>query len=368
MIAAVGRERAKVLAVSQAADLGGAEYALLRIARRLPERGFDVELATPARGRLMDAADREGIPVHTLAVGALRAGAWPRAVAGWPRARRPMRRLEPDLLYLNGTVSQRLAPAFAGATLVPHLHDLIEVGPRPWSSERFWRSVPVVLCDSDAVARSAAAAGAPSERLRTVYCPVDDVERAPRPEWADGRPVVGYVGRIEPRKGTLDLVRAARLLAERLPEMRLVLVGDDDFGASRDYATRVREEAAALGDRVVLAGRVEAAPRLMPWFDVLCVPSRREPFGTVAAEAMAAGTPVVATRSGGMAEYVVPGRNGALVEPGEPAALADALASVLEGAPSMSSAALEDAGRFSSDRVADRVADALREALAARGS
>jgi len=354
-----------VLAVSQAAELGGAEYALLRIARRLPARGFDVELATPARGGLMDAAAADGIPVHTLAVGALRGGAWPRAVVGWPRARRLMRRLEPDLVYLNGAVSQRLAPAFAGATLVPHLHDLLEVAPRPWRSERFWRSVPIVLCDSDAVGRAAAAAGAPPERLRTVYCPVDDVERAPRPDWADGQPVVGYVGRIEPRKGTLDLVRAAHRLAERLPELRLVLVGDDDFAASREYSARVREEAAALGDRVVLVGRVDEARTLMPWFDVLCVPSRREPFGTVAAEALSAGTPVVATRSGGMDEYVVPGRNGALVAPGEPGELADAIASVLESATAMSAAALEDSGRFASDRVAGLVADALEEALAA---
>ena len=71
----MGPERAKVLAVSQAADLGGAEYALLRIARRLPARGFDVELATPGPGGLMDAARRDGIPVHTLAVGGLRSGA-----------------------------------------------------------------------------------------------------------------------------------------------------------------------------------------------------------------------------------------------------------------------------------------------------
>jgi glycosyltransferase involved in cell wall biosynthesis len=365
MIAPVGERRAKVLAVAQAAELGGAEYALLRIARRLPERGFEVEIATPGRGAVADAADRDGIPVHALAVGALRGGAWPRAVVGWPRARRLMRRRSPDLVYLNGTVAQRLAPAFAGVTLVPHVHDLLDLAPRPWRSERFWRSVPVVLCDSEAVARTAAAVGAPPDRLRTVFCPIDAVEAAPRPDWADGRPVVGYVGRIEPRKGTLDLIRAARMLSDRIPDVRLVLVGDDDFAASAHYRSRVHREAEALGERVVLTGTVHEASRLMRWFDVLCVPSRREPFGTVAAEALAAGTPVVATRSGGMAEYVVPGRNGALVAPGEPEGLAEALAFVLERAQSMSGPALEDAKRFASDRVADLVAAALREALVA---
>jgi glycosyltransferase involved in cell wall biosynthesis len=106
----------------------------------------------------------------------------------------------------------------------------------------------------------------------------------------------------------------------------------------------------------------------MPWFDALAVPSLVEPFGTVAAEALAAGTPVVATRSGGMAEYVEDGRNGALVEPGRPAELAAALDRVLGDAAALGARGREDAARFASDRVAGAVADVLNEALAARSS
>ena len=354
---------ARVLAVAQAAELGGAEYALLRIARRLPERGFRIEIAAPGPGATAEAARTAGFPVHELPVGPLRAGGWPRALLALPRARALRRRVRPDLVYLNGTVAQRVAPAFAGTTLVPHLHDLLERAPRPWRSRRFWAATPVVLCASGAVAERAAELGAPEDRLRTVYCPIDPVEPAPRPRWAGDGPVVGFVGRIEPRKGVLDLMRAAPLLLERRPEARIVVVGDDELGASPTYRDEVRAAAAPLGERVLLAGVAAEARRLMPWFDVLAVPSLVEPFGTVAAEALAAGTPVVATRSGGMPEYVVEGRNGALVEPGQPAALADALDRVLEHADELGAAGREDAARFASDKVAAAVAGALDEAL-----
>lgn len=360
MIAAV---TARVLAIAQASGLGGAEYGLLRIACRLPRLGFDLELTVPEPGPLADAASGMGIVVHTLATGGLRRGAWPRAVWSWPRAHSLLRRVTPDLVYLNGAITQRLTPAFEGVKIVPHLHDLLDATPRPWRSERFWRSAPVVLSDSEAVSRSAAAAGAPAERLRTVYCPVDPVEPAERPAWAGGGPIVGYVGRVEARKGTLDLLAAAALLLERRPDVRIVLAGDDDFAASRAYRRRVAELAETLGERVLMLGRVDDAARLMPWFDVLAVPSHKEPFGTVAAEALAAGTPVVATRSGGMEEYVVPGRNGALVDPADPEALSAALADLLEQGTGMAAAARKDAERFGSDRVATSVASALREAL-----
>src|SRR4051794_34828732 len=98
--------RPRVLAVAQSADPGGAERALMRIAERLPELGFDVELTS-----------REGGAQHRLPVGGVEVGAWPRAVATWPRARRLARKF--DVVLLNGIVPQRLAPAMNEATLVP---------------------------------------------------------------------------------------------------------------------------------------------------------------------------------------------------------------------------------------------------------
>src|SRR4051795_5399335 len=117
--------RPRVLAVAQSAEPGGAERALARIAERLPDLGFHVELASPGAG-----AD------HRLAVGGLSVGAWPRALGAWPRARRLARRF--DLVLLNGIVTQRLAPAMTAATIVPYVHQLADPPPRAWRSDRFW--------------------------------------------------------------------------------------------------------------------------------------------------------------------------------------------------------------------------------------
>ena len=358
--------RARVLAVAQSAALGGAELALLRISERLPEHGIDVDYATPGAGPVADAAsadvadatsadaadaDSRAGRVHRLPVGGLSAGAWPRALATWPRARRLARGY--DAIVLNGVVTQRLAPAMWNTTLVPYIHEIPDPRPRAWASPRFWRAAPLVLCACQATAERCRALGVPGDRLRTVHAPAEAVAPAPRPAWAEGA-VVGFVGRIEPAKGTLDLARAMRDV-----DATLVVVGEGD-GA---YAESVRSEA---GERTMFLGTVPDARALMPWFDVLAVPSRREAFGTVAAEALAAGTPVVATRSGGMEEYVVPGRNGDLVAPGDPPALAAAINTLLPKADTFAAAAREDAARFAPARVAAAVAEAIEEALAIR--
>src|SRR3954447_23128595 len=199
------QSRPRVLAVAQSAEPGGAELALLRVAERLPGLGFDVEIAAP--GALPGATKR-------LSVRGLERGAWAGALAAWPRAKRLAR--DYDLVVLNGIVTQRVAPAMASATLVPYIHELAESAPRAWRSQRYWRSAPMVLCACDAVAQRCRALGAPADRLRTVYAPVEAVAPAEQPSWATSAPVVGFVGRIEPAKGVHDLVAAMDGVGARL--------------------------------------------------------------------------------------------------------------------------------------------------------
>ena len=329
----------RILAVCAVAHPGGAEIGLLRLARRLRSRGHALTLATPGPGPLDDG----GLPVVRLALGGLERGAGARAAASFPRARRLAR--QHDLVYLNGTVSGRLLPALIGLPTVLHVHDIVDRVPSFWSLAR------AVLADSEAVAERLSGLHA-----HVVYCPVElEVPEAPAP-WpaaangAAGGPVVGFVGRIEPRKGPLDLVRAAPQIRAGAPGARIVLVGDDPYDSAPEYARRVRE-----------SGDVEHVPwvadgaAVMRHLDVLVAPSRQEPFGTVLAEAMAAGTPVVATRVGGLAEVVVDGVTGRLVTPGRPDELARAVLEVLADRGRMGAAARERARRFGADAYADRV-------------
>ena len=333
----------RILAVCAVAHPGGAEIGLLRLAKRLLARGHVLTLATPAAGPLDDA----GLPVVRLALGGLERGAGARAAASFPRARRLA--AGHDLVYLNGTVSGRLLPALMGRRSVLHVHDIVDRVPR------FWSHADAVLADSGAVADRL-----PGLNAHVVYCPVElDVPDAPAP-WPPGDgPVVGFVGRIEPRKGPLDLVRAAATIRAGEPGARIVLVGDDPYDSAPDYAALVRE-----AEGIEHIAWVPDGAAVMRHLDVLVAPSRQEPFGTVLAEAMAAGTPVVATRVGGLAEVVADGVTGRLVTPGRPDELAAAVLEVLAARARMGAAARERAQRFGADAYADRVEAIL---LAAAG-
>ena len=139
------------------------------------------------------------------------------------------------------------------------------------------------------------------------------------------------VGRIEPFKGTEVLVRATGFLRERV---RLLVVGgrEDEPGVAW-----LREEARASGVSDMLDWRAAVPQHRLPAFyaaaDVCAVPSLHEMFGLVALEAMACGTPVVASRAGGLRELVRDGETGLLCEPGEAAALGEALDIVLSDLP-----------------------------------
>jgi glycosyltransferase involved in cell wall biosynthesis len=340
----------RILAVCPVAHPGGAEIGLLRLATRLRDRGHELRLTTPGPGPLDDA----GFPVSRLAVGGRAAGARgrARALGSFPRARRLARRA--DLVYLNGTVTGRLLPALRGRRTVLHVHDIVERVPV------HWRRADLVLADSAAVAERL-----PGLDAHVVFCPVELDPPVVAAPWTPSEPggpggpsgpIVGFVGRIEPRKGPLDLIHAAPAIRAGAPGARIVLVGDDPYAGDPAYLRDVR---AATG--VEHVGWVADAAGLMRHLDVLVAPSRQEPFGTVLAEAMAVGTPVVATRVGGLAEVVDDGVTGRLVAPGRPDELAGAVLDVLARREAMGAAARRHARRFGADAYADRV-----EALLAR--
>jgi glycosyltransferase involved in cell wall biosynthesis len=85
-----------------------------------------------------------------------------------------------------------------------------------------------------------------------------------------------------------------------------------------------------LSDAVEFVGEREDIPEAMARADAVLVPSIEEPFGRTVAEAMAVGTPVVATTVGGPAEVIDNGTTGLLVPPAEPAAWSDAIRSIME--------------------------------------
>jgi glycosyltransferase involved in cell wall biosynthesis len=334
----------RLLAINAVDVPGGAEVGLLRLGRRLRARGWDLTLTSPGDGALAHA----GYDWARLDVGGLSGGEGARAVAAWPRVRRLAR--DHDVVYLNSTVCGRVLPALRGHMTVLHVHDIVERVPRHWTR------ADLVLADSQAVADRLEGLDA-----QVVYCPVELEPGSAEAPWAStgpggaAGPVIGFVGRIEPRKGVMDLVAAAPAIRAGCPDARIVLMGDDPYETDPEYLRRVRTS----GDVEHLPW-VDDAPSVMAHLDVLVAPSREEPFGTVLSEAMAVGVPVVATRVGGLAEVVEDGVTGVLVPPADPEALAAGVLRVLENRDEMGAAARLAARRFGADAYADRVEALLR--------
>ena len=109
------------------------------------------------------------------------------------------------------------------------------------------------------------------------------------------------------------------------PRCQLLIVGE---GPAREPLEALSCQL-GLSDCTVFAGARRDIPRILPLLDLFVLPSLYEGFGIAILEAMAAGKPVVATAVGGIPEFVVPGETGLLVEAGNPAALADAIGSLL---------------------------------------
>jgi glycosyltransferase involved in cell wall biosynthesis len=138
-------------------------------------------------------------------------------------------------------------------------------------------------------------------------------------------PLLGVVARLEPEKGHRYLLEAMPAILSAAPDAWLAVVGEGSEGAS------LQQLAAALGvtDRVVFTGRRDDVAALTADLTVAVLPSLREAQGISILEAMARRVPVVASAVGGIPEVIRSGVDGILVPPAEPAALADALGSLL---------------------------------------
>jgi glycogen(starch) synthase len=169
------------------------------------------------------------------------------------------------------------------------------------------------------------------EVTRLFELPADKVDVVPNgvdaARWQVGSDLVAYCGRLVHEKGVQDLLAAVPRLRRRHPGLRVVVAGTGPAEAAlREQARSLR-----LGRSVTFAGFVPDAElaALVAAADCAVVPSRYEPFGMVALEAAAAGTPVVAADVGGLAEVVADGRLGVRFPAGDPVALAGAVSRLL---------------------------------------
>jgi glycosyltransferase involved in cell wall biosynthesis len=178
-----------------------------------------------------------------------------------------------------------------------------------------------------------------------------------RPDW----PVIGFFGQVIAIKGVEELLHAVSQLCLAGRAVQLLVVGDDKQ-AGQNYRTTMEDLSRRLGlaAHCTFTGYRSDVWRLMHLVDIVAMPSHVEPLGNVAIEAGAAHRPIVASRVGGLVEVVDDGRTGLLVPPRDAAALAGAIAGLLDNPALSRSLADAAARRVAADFSITRQADELQ--------
>lgn len=365
-MAAGPRAVRRLLIVSLSPVLGGAERSMFLLARHLADHGWEALLACPP-GELPAHARRAGIEVQVVSwrsVNAVSRRTTARkhyplpavlAAAGASLSNAACvavlaRRLGVDVVMSNSLHAHpfvTLGGRLAGRQVVWHVRDIVDPGRGRVLLGRIARWAHGLLTVSRAVA-----ATVPHPRCLVLPNPVELGSNAGRQQ-APQR-VVGFIGRLDKEKGLEELIQAAELV-----DASFVVVGEPRY-----TPTTYVKELATMADRrapgrVRFLGALDDPGQVLSGFTVLAVPSRREPFGRVAAEALMCGVPVVAAATGGLPEVVRDGVDGFLYPSGDVRALADRLHRVLDDGDlrtRMSVAARDGAARFLPSRHAGQAA------------
>ncbi|MGQ0633586.1 MAG: glycosyltransferase family 4 protein [Planctomycetaceae bacterium] len=348
-------DRYRILLVQHATDLTGSTISGQLLAQGFLAAGWHVDAALggvgPGAGRYAES----GCQVHEVPH-----KNWLRGGNGWQSARRIANELfesrgfaklirarRPDLVYINSLVS--LSAAVAARRLrVPcvwHIRELFDdVGGEmripPCGGKRFVRQLVRRLSDHVVVISSAV-----GENVLGAYndSAVSVVPNAVADEYfrfSESRdvcrkalglplefPIIGVPATLRPMKGHEFFLESAARIAALEPACRFAFCGDGEPAYRAQLQNRIAE--LQLTGRVIFLGVLDRMPPFYRACDVVCVPSRAEPFGRSVIEAFAIGAPLVASDVGGIRETVSDRRTGLLVQYGDARGLAEAVCRLL---------------------------------------
>jgi glycosyltransferase involved in cell wall biosynthesis len=344
---------ARVVHVASGREWRGGQRQVWLLARELARAGVEQVVVTGARSELAARLAADGVRVRAVSWSA---GLDPRVVPG-------------------------VLGELRGVDAVVHAHDAHAVtlgglaawlGRRPLVATRrvdfrlrrpgFWARADRVIAISRAVADVLAADGIAPARIAVIHSGVDldDLRRTPRVGvrgrlgLAPDATVAANVAALVGHKDHATLLKAAARLADRFPALHWVVAGE---GPERPALERLRAEL-HLDGRVHFLGHIRDPARLIADADLFVMSSREEGLGTTVLDAMALGIPVASTAAGGLPEMLQDGA-GVLAPPGDPDALADAVARVLAG-PGLARALTERASSAVEGFTAARMAEAVR--------
>lgn len=335
-------ERIRLLVVLDSLQMGGGERHAVDVAIALHRKGYHVTVACSTNGVLSRELEQEGIPVLYLMKRLVKRRFSPTYAF---RLRKLIKNGSFNLIHAHIFASVVAATCASLGTGIPVV--ITEHSQASWrgrlsrgmSRWAYARSARIIAVSNPLKERLTEEDGVPSERITVIpnaVTPAPRVSNSAGPSGAlappllpkerEGSPVVGVVARLQREKGVGYFLEALPDILQVVPDCRFVIAGD---GPLRKQLEK-RAQALGLSRRVHFLGFQPAARELIQNMDLLVVPSLSEGTPLVVLEAMGAGIPVVASSVGGIPEQIRHGREGLLVPPAEPLALAEACLSLLQ--------------------------------------
>jgi glycosyltransferase involved in cell wall biosynthesis len=332
-------EQAQVLYVHRwGRIMGGGEMWLTTLCESLDRDRFSPSVAIHYREALAERLIEYGIPVHILPVHHLQVrpigqgilSPW-RILGSGVALYRLAKQLRAQIIHtfcLEALQASLLAGRMAR---IPVVVSVLNSGPFMREDKIALRLVDTTIANAQSILDEIQADGVALADACVIRLGIDTERFATASGAAvrqqlqvgDEVPLVGMVGNIEWRKGYDLLIRAAAQVTEQYPQTRFLIVGADNSENGSETA-RLHALAAELGvaQHLVFMGARRDVPEILAALDVFVLCSRAEGLSQAMIEAMAAGKPVVVTPVGGTAEAVEQGKNGLLVPPNDPDALA----------------------------------------------
>lgn len=352
-----GRPRT-VLVANPSADLYGSDRMVVETVTGLVERGWRTVVTVSQSGPLVSRMEEVGAEVVVCPAPVVRkANLTPRGVVeltrdirrGIPRMRALVRSVRPDVIYVSTvTVPFWLVVArWARVPVVVHVHEAESSIP---ALARWGLAAPSslanhVIYNSRTSRDVGRAAGLPRPSSTVIHNGVPGPVEVVPPRAGADVPRLLYVGRLSPRKGVDVAVRAVGLLKERGVAARLTLVGAV-FPGYEWYEQELQDlvHSAGLDSDVTFAGFLEDVWEPMAAADIVLVPSRsEESFGNTVIEAAMAARPVVVSDHTGLREAREHLRAAVPVVADDPAAVADAIQSIVADWSGFRARAVDDA-------------------------
>jgi L-malate glycosyltransferase len=344
----------KILFYNHTGQVGGAERLLLTLLARLDRTQYAPFLVCP-EGEFRRIADEAGVPTETI--GGLKARfTWRfdyllRYLNSFGQVIRELRQkvneTRPALIHANSVRAGLVATvATLGLkqTVIWHIHDLLPRHPfntfiRAMASlSRRTRVIAVAQASADRLVGNF-----PGLRRRVSVIPnAVDLQKFSANKGArecirgelnfdEDAPVIGMIGRLTPAKGQLEMLKLFPKILSHFPAARLLIVGAPAFNNEHEYLQLLKQTVTemSLSEHVQLLGARDDVPDILRSFDLLVVNSASEACSLVILEAMASGTPVLATSTGGTPEIIEHRKNGWLVTYRNDNELASGLLTVL---------------------------------------